>query len=358
VNSKNFGVRRNFTNSDAFQDFVKKEAMGMKKMKALVLDKPGPVETLHMAEVEKPEPAAGEVLVRVHAVGLNPVDYKLAAAGWPTWKYPFILGLDTAGTIEEVGPDVRDWQKGDRVYYHGNLSRPGSFAEYALIVSHVLAPVPQEVSFEEAAAIPCAGFSAYQAIFRKLHLQAGQTILVQGGAGGVGGFAIQLAARLGAMITTTALPAAFDHVKKLGAHHVIDYEKENVKKRVQELTGGRGVDAIVDTVSMATATEGLEMIAFGGGIACLPSLPDFSKIKPYAKGLSIHEIALGGAHLSGDRIAQEDLGRIGREMIEMVRTKKIDPMIAEVIPLASVPDGLQRLSRFQISGKLVARVNR
>jgi NADPH:quinone reductase-like Zn-dependent oxidoreductase len=220
----------------------------------------------------------------------------------------------------------------------------------------VVVSIPEEISFVEAAALPAAGLAAYQALFRRLHLQAGQTVLVQGGAGGVGGFAVQLAAWAGAIVITTASAHNFDYVKRLGAHHVIDYNIENVVERVLSSTGGRGVDAIVDTVGTDTATAGLDMLAFGGGLACVSRLPDFSHIRPLTKALSIHEIFLNGAHLSGDRIAQEDLARMGREMIELVRTKQIDPTVSEIISLEAVPDGLRRLSQRHVRGKIVAQL--
>ena len=166
-------------------------------MKALVMDQPGPPNQWYIADIDQPEPNAGEVRVRVHAAGLNPADYKIAAGGHPAWQYPFVIGLDVAGTIDALGPDVAGWQIGDRVFYHGDFSRPGGYADYSITKAHAITAIPEGISFIEAAALPCAGLAAYQSIFRKLHLQPGQTVLVQGGAGGVGGFAVQLATHVG-----------------------------------------------------------------------------------------------------------------------------------------------------------------
>jgi NADPH2:quinone reductase len=325
-------------------------------MNALVLDRPGPPDTLRVADIPTPEPGAGEVRVRVHAFALNPVDYKRARTGYPTWQYPFVLGLDVAGTIDALGPGVEGWQVGNRVFYHGDLSRPGGYAEYAIAAAHMLVRIPEEVSFVEAAALPTAGFTAYQTLFRRLHVQAGQTVLVTGGAGGVGGFAVQLAAWAGATVITTASVYNHDYLRRLGATHVIDYNTENVVERVLSLTGGRGVDAMVDTLGTESATAGLDMLAFGGGLACVSRLPDFSRIRRLTKALSIHEIFLNGAYLSEDRIAQEDLARIGREMIELVRTRQINPTVSEVISLEAVPEALNRLSQRHVRGKIVARL--
>ena len=159
-------------------------------MQALLLNEPGLPTSLYVGAVPEPHPAAGEVRVKVHAAGLNPVDYKLAKRGVGRWTYPHILGLDVAGVIDAVGEGVEGWQQGDAVFYHGNYGRPGGFAEFTVTTARTLVRTPQGLSAIDAAALPCAGFTAYQALVEKLHIQSGQTILVQGGAGGVGGFAL------------------------------------------------------------------------------------------------------------------------------------------------------------------------
>lgn len=324
-------------------------------MKAVVLDKPGRPSTLHVADVAVPKVGEGEVLIRVHAVSLNPVDYKLAAGGHPAWRYPFILGLDVAGTIEALGPGVDGWTVGERVFYHGNLSRPGGYAEYVVTVAHVLARIPQDVSYLAAAALPCAGLTAYQSLDRRLHVRAGQTVLVQGGAGGVGGFGVQLAAQAGAVVISTASAHNFDYVTSLGASHVIDYRHEDIYERVMELTDGIGVDGILDTVSSESATDGTRMLAFGGGLTAVAGLPDFSRVS-FAKAISIHAISLGGPYFNGGCAAQADLGQMGEEMIAMVADGSIDPMVGEVISLDQVPDGLERLAGRHVRGKIVVEV--
>jgi len=324
---------------------------------ALVLDRPGEPGSLRIAELEIPEPGPGELLVRVHAVGLNPADYKLIRQGHPAWTYPFVPGLDVAGTVAGLGAGISGWKIGDRVYYHGDLSRPGGFADYAVVAAHVVAPIPVGVTFIDAAAVPCAGFTAYQALFRKLHIQPGESLLVHGGAGGVGGFAVQLARDTGAVVLTTASSRNFDYVRGLGADHAIDYNNEDVAARVMEITDGRGVDAVVDTVGRSSATNSLQMLAFNGAIACVVSLPDLSRIGSFSRGLSIHRIALGGAHLSGDRIAQEDLARMGREMGELIAAGRVDPMVGQIVTLQGIPEALDRLSRGGVRGKIVASIS-
>jgi NADPH:quinone reductase-like Zn-dependent oxidoreductase len=326
-------------------------------MKALLLDQPGTPDTLYVSELPEPHPAVGEVRVKVHAAGLNPVDYKLVKNGVSRWQYPHILGLDVAGIVDEVGEQVTRWQVGDAVYYHGDLSQPGGFAEWAIASAHAIAPLPSGVSFAEAAALPCAGFTAYQCLHHKLHITPGQTLLVQGGAGGVGGFAIQLAAHHGLRVITTCSPCNFDWVKQLGADVALDYHIDDLPAQVRTLTQGRGVDAILDTVSTTTATAGLGMLAFGGGIACVAALPDLTQFQSFGKALSVHDVALGGAYLSGDRIAQEKLAQIGEEFGQLIGDRVIDSMLQEVISLAEIPAGLSRLANRHVRGKIVAQIH-
>lgn len=325
-------------------------------MQALLLDEPGPATSLYVGTVPDPHPATGEVRVKVYAAGLNPVDYKLASRGVGRWTYPHILGLDVAGVIDALGAGVTQWQVGDAVYYHGDLSKPGGFAEWAIAPAHAISPLPPSLSFTEAAALPCAGFTAYQSLHHKLHVQRGQTILVQAGAGGVGGFAVQLAAIAGLRVIATCSAGNFGWVHQLGAAEVIDYQTQDVSAVVGELTDGRGVDAIVDTVSSDTATVGLGMLAFGGGIACVAALPDLSQFQSFGRALSVHDIALGGAHLSGDRTAQAQLAQIGRDFGQLVSDRAVIPMLESVISLDEIPQALSRLARCHGRGKIVAQI--
>lgn len=326
-------------------------------MKALLLDQPGPPHTLYVSERPEPHPAAGQVRVKVYAAGLNPADYKFAQRGVSSWKYPHILGLDVAGVIDEIGEGVTQWQVGDSVYYHGDLSQPGGFAEWAIATAHAIAPLPSQVSFNEAAALPCAGFTAYQSLNHKLHIESGQTVLVQAGAGGVGGFAVQLATLAGSRVIATCSAENFDWVRQLGAADVLDYQTEYIPSKVREMTDGRGVDAIIDAVGSATATDGLEMLAFGGGIACVAALPDLSRFQSFGKALSVHDIALGGAYLAGDRIAQAELALLGQKVGKLVSDRAISPMLQEVIRLENIPDALTRLSQRHVRGKIVAQLH-
>jgi NADPH:quinone reductase len=326
-------------------------------MKALILEKAGLPDTLKISEQPLPVAAPHEVRVRVMAIGLNPVDYKLAEGGFPSWKWPHILGLDVAGTIDTVGSDITAWKPGDRVFYHGDLSRPGGYADFAVAPAHILAEIPKDITFENAAAIPCAGFTAWQILSRKIPVKKKQSVLIHGGAGGVGGFAVQLGRHLDLIVITTCSSANFSAVKNLGADHALDYRSEDVTARVNEITDGRGVDIAINTIDSDSATEDLKRLAFGGHLACVADLPDFSQIEPFAKAPSVHEIALGGAHLSGDRPSQLDLAEMGKELIALVADQKLSSMVTSIISLEEIPQALMRLRNRHVKGKIVARLN-
>ncbi|MBP1154652.1 MULTISPECIES: zinc-binding dehydrogenase [unclassified Paenibacillus] len=327
-------------------------------MKALVLNEPGKPDTLTITELPLPKPGTGEIRVRVGAASLNPIDYKVSLNGHPDWVYPFVLGVDVAGTIDEIGEGVTNWSVGDRIVYHGNFSKPGGYAEYSVTTAHTVAAVPDGISFVEAAAFPCAGLTAYQALHRKMHMQKGHSILIHAGAGGVGGYAIQLAKAFGASnIMTTASPGSLDYVKTLGAHVVIDYNNENVHDRVMEVTDGLGVDLILNSINRVTAQADLSMLAFGGQLACIAGAPEtVADFQPSHKTFTVHKLMLGGAHVSGDDRAERDLARMAEEFMKLMLDKKVDPMVNEVISLEQVPEALIRLSQRHVRGKIVVKL--
>ena len=322
-------------------------------MKALLLSKPGPVSSLSIGEIPTPEPGPNEIRVKVHAASLNPVDYKLAGRGNDNWAYPHVLGLDVAGTVDAIGSDVVQWRTGDRVFYHGDLSKPGGYAEYAITTGHTTAKIPDNVSFAEAAAIPCAGLTAYEAVVRRLGGQPEHTVWMQGGAGGVGGFAVQICKQIGATIITTASGRNHEFVKSLGADHVIDYNTEHGVNTIMSITNDRGVDRVLGAVDVNTANEGIEVLKFRGGLACVAGMPTITDTT-FAGAKSIHNIAYGGAHSSTNRAAQFDLANMATEMIALVADKKIDPMIEQSITMEQIPEGLAQLEGRHVKGKIVA----
>ncbi len=326
-------------------------------MKGIVLTKTGNLSYLQYTEErEIPQPGDHEIRVEVMAAGLNPVDYKLAE-GWGgvQWKKPPVLGLDVAGIVDAVGSQVTDFSQGERVFYHGSLAEcNGGFAQYACTTAHTVSRLPKEVDFVSAAALPCSGFTAYQAVVEKLKLDQSKTILIHGGAGGVGGYGIQLAKLLGARVFTTCSPQNDQYVRNLGADEIIHYRTEDIQKRIEELTDGRGVDYVVNTVDSQTATKDIDLLAFSGELVAVVEHPDFTRLRFYEKGLSIHEVALGGAHLNGDFRAQKKLAEIGDRYARLLQESKIKLPAIRTIQMQEVPDGLRKLKDRHVAGKIVA----
>ncbi|KQS19407.1 zinc-binding alcohol dehydrogenase [Exiguobacterium sp. Leaf187] len=305
-------------------------------------------------EVETPTPGEGQALIRVKTVALNPVDYK--ATNNPAWTFPHIPGVDLAGVVEQIGPGA-EVKIGDRVAIHTNLQRDGAFAEYALVDTRALALIPEDISFAEAAAILCAGMTAYEAIIQKMNTTGKETILIHAGAGGVGGIGIQLAKRLGLSVATTASTENHEWVKRLGADLAIDYKKENVTDVIRDWTNGRGADLIFNTVGRDEATADLGRLAFSGQLAFIAGGPDQSVVKPFTLSPSIHEVALAAAYASEDDRAIRNLGHMASELLKLVAAKELDPLVTEEIPAADIVKGLQRLSERHVRGKIIATFN-
>ncbi|QHT62213.1 zinc-binding dehydrogenase [Paenibacillus lycopersici] len=327
-------------------------------MKAIVLHAPGEPHTFALAELPVPEPGIGEIRVRIMAASLNPADYKMAKNGNPAWTYPFVPGLDGAGIVDQVGEGVTAWSVGDRVAYHGNFTKPGSFAEYGIAQATAAARIPDGLSFEAAAAFPCAGMTAYQALIRKMNVRPGHSILIHAGAGGVGGYAVQLARALGASpILATASAANADYVKSLGADAVIDYNTEDVRERVMALTNGLGADYTLNTINRQTAQADLSALAFGGQLACVAGAPEtVADFQPSHRTFTVHKMMLSGAYLSGDSRAERDLAAMAEAFMAMLAAGEIDPMIGKRIALAEVPQELTRLAERHVRGKIVVVV--
>lgn len=176
-------------------------------MKAVIINEYGSKDKLVEQEVQNPVPEKNQVIVELKATSINPIDWKLREGylkGMFDWEFPIILGWDAAGVITEVGEQVTKWKVGDKVFARPDTTRFGTYAEYTAVDEHLLASIPDSISYEEAAAVPLAGLTAWQALFTHGSLSEGQTVLIHAGAGGVGIYAIQLAKHAGAKVITTA----------------------------------------------------------------------------------------------------------------------------------------------------------
>lgn len=325
-------------------------------MKAVLMKQPGSLDALYVGELREPKPGPGDLLINVKAAGVNPADWKIVERGFAGWTFPKAIGLDAAGIVAAVGSGVTAFAPGDRVYYHGSFAGLGAYAEEVIAPSNVVAKLPESLPFEVAAAIPTAGFTAFQVIEDRFRVGPHDVVLIHAGAGGVGGMAIQLAKRKGATVMTTSSADNAAYVRRLGADHHVDYAREDVATRVAELTRGRGVDAILDTVGPSVGAKAIGMLAFQGYLACCAGLPDLTPLQPLPRGVQIADIALGWAYLSNDARAQARLAHYGHEMARLVSAGVVNPMIAEVVEFDQAIEALRRSKSGRQRGKLVIRV--
>src|SRR6476620_5835879 len=194
-----------------------------KMMSAIIMRETGPSSVLKLEQVSRPTPGEGELLVRVHAAAVNPVDWKLRAGSGRGLKLPYTPGFDVSGVVEQVGPKVTKFKTGDAIFAMLNLRRGGAYAEFVIVDEDEAATKPAKVLHVEAAALPLVTLTAWQALFDQADLQPKQTILIHGGAGGVGSMAVQLARWKGAHVIATASQANLDFLKQIGADEGVDY---------------------------------------------------------------------------------------------------------------------------------------
>lgn len=329
------------------------------RLKALVLKEQGNINSLDIVyDRPIPEPGTNEIRVKVMAAGLNPSDYQTANYKDMAGTNKRVLGIDIAGIVDAIGEDVTQFAIGDRVYYLRNITNEnGGFAEYAITTAHTASKLPENIPFEFAATVPGAGFTAYQAIVQKLKPQAGKTILIHGGAGGVGSYAIQLAKQYKLTVFTTCRARDIPYVMELGADIAIDYVNQDVYQEMQRLTLGLGVDYILNTLSPEHATKDIDVLRFGGELVVTAGFPDFSRLRFFEKGLSLHEIALGAMHMVNDKNVQSNLSAIGEEVAQLISNKQLKPPAMTLIQMEDIAAHLIEMQHGQIQGKVVAIIN-
>ncbi|HWV39561.1 MAG TPA: zinc-dependent alcohol dehydrogenase family protein [Vulgatibacter sp.] len=318
-------------------------------MRAMVIDRYGPPEEFHLREVERPKPGHGELLVRVVAAAVNPVDAKIRASGyWAKLPLPVILGSDAAGVVEMVGPGARDFREGDEVFFTGELTgegRHGTYAEYTVVKEDIVGPKPPSLSFVEAAAVPLAGGTAWEAIVRRLRVQLGQTVLIHGGAGGVGSFAVQMAAASGARVIATASAKNQATLRELGANVAVDYAAEDPAEVALRETGGRGVDAVFDLVGGEVTPKSLPAVRPYGRVAFILG-PKGDLSEAYHRNLELH-----GVFIQRERRRLE-------EMSAAIEQGRFEPLVDQVLPLERVADAHRRLDTGHGRGKVVLEIAR
>lgn len=295
---------------------------------------------VYTEDAAKPTLAAGQVLVEAYAAGVNPFDYKVRsgqARGAVELNFPATLGGDVAGVIAEVGEGVTGFEVGQEVYGQANaLSGQGSFAEFVPVKSDSLALKPTNVDFVTAAALPLVSVSAYQALVDTLHIQAGQRVLIHGGAGGIGTSAIQIAKHLGAYIVTTAGPDDLDYVRSLGADEAIDYTSQ----KFEEIA--RDMDAVYDTVGGETYERSFATLKTGGQIVSMVEQPN-------EELAAQHDIK---ATVQFSKPTPERLAAI----TQLVEAGDLNVTIDQTFPLEQASEAVEYLHTGHHRGKVVLKI--
>ena len=237
-------------------------------MKAAYIEAQGGPEVLKYGDLPDPVPGSGEVVVDIHAASVNGADWKVRAGGYSKLsEFPYVLGRDFSGVVSAVGDGVEDLQVGDEVFGVCDVGQEGAYAEKIAIKASIIAKKPASMSHVDAAALALIGLTALVSVEDTLKLQSGETILIQGGAGGVAGFAIQLAKHIGARVITTASAANHDYLRTLGADQVIDYNAEDFTEAVSDC------DAVFETVGGDVAERSFSVLKSGGRAAFIASGP-------------------------------------------------------------------------------------
>lgn len=305
-------------------------------MKAIVIDTFGDAGVLRLADLEKPSVARNEVLVRVEATSVNPIDWKIRQYGiehFSPSQFPLVLGLDVAGVVSEVGSEVTRFVAGDRVMAYINMDKMGAYAEYAAVPEEELTRIPPELDFITAAALPVAGVTAAEAILVKADIQPGQTILIHAAAGGVGSLAVQLARAKGAIVYATASPSNHAFLEDLGATRVVDYRQPDYLKEFGE------VDIVMDGVGGQTQLDSYRIIRKGGLLVSITDVPDPRSARQF--GISaVHVWANPNSRLL-DTIAA------------MTGASQLRAVVSEVFPLKDMKQAHLLSETGHVKGKLV-----
>ena len=332
-------------------------------MKAFTVDRYGKKESLRATEVPEPVLREDEVLIEVHATGVNLLDSKIRSGEFKLilpYRTPFVLGHDVAGVVVRVGARVRQFKPGDEVYSRPDDFRIGTFAEFVAVKEDSVALKPRNLSMEEAASIPLVGLTAWQALVEKAQLKQGQKVFIQAGSGGVGTFAIQLAKHLGATVATTTSTGNVAWVKSLGADVVVDYKQDDFEKVLSNY------DVVLNSQDGKTLEKSLSVLHAGGQLISIsgPPTPQFAEdikapwlIKQVLRVLSFgtrrkaKQLNVGYAFLfmqaSGSQL---------RQITPLIESGAIRPVIDKVFPFEAINEALAYVESGRAKGKVVIKV--
>ncbi|BAV46936.1 NADPH:quinone oxidoreductase [Mesorhizobium sp. 113-1-2] len=332
-------------------------------MKAFVVDKYSKKGILRLAEMPEPELGDSDVLVEIHAAGVNLLDSKVKTGEFKLilpYRRPFILGHDVAGKVMRVGSKVRKFKPGDDVYARPRDGRIGAFAEFIAMDEADVALKPKNLSMEEAASIPLVGLTAWQVLVEKANLGKGQKVFIQAGSGGVGTFAIQLAKQLGAIVATTASVASAGLVKDLGADVVVDYRKDDFEKILS------GYDVVLNSQDAKTLEKSLNVLKPGGKLISIsgPPDPEFARekrlnlvlrtvLRLLSRGIRARARRRGVSFSFLFMWAQGDqLGKI----TSLIESGAIRPVVDRIFPFEATNEALAYVETGRAKGKVVIKV--
>lgn len=297
-------------------------------MKAMLLKAFGDPDAFELHDVPKPLPQAGQVLVRVHATSINPLDYQIRRGDYPDLvSLPSITGHDVSGVVEAVGPGVTAFTPGDEVWYTPQIfDGAGSYAEYHVAAETIIGKKPPSLSHLEAASLTLVGGTAWEALATRAALRVGESILVHGGAGGVGHVAIQMAKAMGARVFTTVRETNVEFARSLGADTVIDYEKEDYVDVILRETAGHGVDVVFDTIGGNTLSRSPDALAQLGRIVTIVDIAQPQNlVQAWGKNASIHFV-----------FTRQNRGKLD-ELSALVARGQLRPHVGAVFSLADLP---------------------
>lgn len=332
-------------------------------MKAFVLERYGKQRALQAADLPTPELRDDEVLVRVHAAGVNQLDAKIRDGEFKLilpYRLPLVLGHDLAGVVVDVGPRVRHFQAGDEVYARADDFRIGTFAEFVPVKEASLALKPKGLSMEQAASIPLVGLTAWQALVETARLEKGQKVFIQAGSGGVGTLAIQLAKHLGATVATTTSAANVALVKSLGADVVIDYRTQDFEDVLHDY------DVVLNSQDGKTLEKSLRVLKRGGKLISISGPPDPAFGRDIAAAgfvrLVMRALSFGIRRRARARgvgysfLFMKANGSQLREITRLVEAGAIRPVLDRVFPLAATNEALAYVDAGRAKGKVVVKL--
>jgi NADPH:quinone reductase-like Zn-dependent oxidoreductase len=305
-------------------------------MKAILVHQSGGPEMLKLDNVPRPQPGSEEILIRVMAAGVNPVDAYVRSGRFGGGKLPFTPGMDVAGVVESAGADARKFKPGDAVYAYLNFTEQGAYAEYCTAKESEAALKPKNIGFEQAAAVPLAATTAWQALIDTARLKTGQTVLIHGGSGGVGHFAIQIAKAKGARVVATASTANQDLLKQVGADQAIDYTKTKFEDVVKD------VDIVLDATRSDALPRSYGVVKKGGFVVTLTGRPDPAELEKDG--------------INGSSLMAHPDAEVLDQLTKLIEAKKLKPIVSYTFPLAEASKAHQQIETRHTRGKIVLRV--